>query len=88
MQTIQAAEARTHFLRILDDVERGESVLIARNGKTVARISPLTEIDRQAVEQAMEGMRALRQRIGKLSIEEILSARDEGRGICCGGDGR
>jgi len=68
MQTIQAAEARTHFLRILDDVERGESVLIARNGKTVARISPLTEIDRQAVEQAMEGMRALRQRIGKLSI--------------------
>jgi prevent-host-death family protein len=79
MQTIQAAEARTHFLRILDDVERGESVLIARNGKTVARISPLTEIDRQAVEQAMEGMRALRQRIGKLSIEEILSARDEGR---------
>jgi prevent-host-death family protein len=79
MQTIKAAEARTHFLRILDDVERGESVLIARNGKTVARISPLTEIDRQAVEQAMEGMRALRQRIGKLSIEEILSARDEGR---------
>jgi hypothetical protein len=33
MQTIQASEAKTHFLRILDVVERGESVLITRHGK-------------------------------------------------------
>ena len=79
MQIIQATEAGDHFLRILDDVERGESVRITRNGRTVARICPEAEIDREAVERATEGMRALRQRIGKLSIEEILSARDEGR---------
>jgi len=79
MQTIQASEAKTHFLRILDDVERGESVLITRHGKPVARISPHAEINREAVERATEGMRALRQRIGKLSLDEILSARDEGR---------
>jgi prevent-host-death family protein len=79
MQTIQASEAKTHFLRILDDVERGESIVITRHGKPIARISPETGIDRERVEQATEGMRALRQRIGKLSIEEILSARDEGR---------
>jgi len=79
MQTIQASEAKTHFLRILDVVERGESVLITRHGKPVARISPHAEIDRGAVERATEGMRALRQRIGKLSLDEILSARDEGR---------
>lgn len=79
MQTFQASEAKTHFLRILDDVERGESVLITRHGKPVARISPHAEINREAVERATEGMRALRQRIGKLSLDEILSARDEGR---------
>lgn len=79
MQTYQASEAKTHFLRILDEVERGESVLITRHGKTVARISPETKIDRERVQRATEGMRALRQRIGKLSLEEILSARDEGR---------
>jgi antitoxin (DNA-binding transcriptional repressor) of toxin-antitoxin stability system len=54
-------------------------VLITRHGKPVARISPQAEIDRECVQEATEGMRALRQRIGKLSLEEILSARDEGR---------
>jgi hypothetical protein len=45
----------------------------------VARIVPEAEIDRERVERAIEGIRALRQRTGKLSLEEILSARDEGR---------
>jgi prevent-host-death family protein len=79
MQTIQASEAKTKFLRILDDVERGASVVVTRHGKPVARIVPEAAVDRERVERATEGMRALRKRIGKLSLEEILSARDEGR---------
>lgn len=79
MQTLQASEAKTHFLRILNDIERGESVVITRHGRPVARIIPEIEIDRQRVQRAMEEMRALRKRIGRLSLEEILSARDEGR---------
>jgi prevent-host-death family protein len=78
-RTIQASEAKTHFLRILDDVERGETVIVTRHGRRIARISPETEIDQERVEKAMEEMRKLRARIGKLSLEEILSARDEGR---------
>jgi prevent-host-death family protein len=82
MQTIQASEAKTHFLRILDQVERGESVTVTRHGKTIARIVPVTPSDeerRERFERAMQGIRELRQKVGKLSIEEILSARDEGR---------
>ena len=79
MQSIQASEAKTHFLRILDDVERGESVIVTRHGKPIARITPEREIDPEKVKRAAESMRALRQRIGKLSLEEILSSRDEGR---------
>ncbi len=80
MRTIQASEAKTHFLRILDDVERGESVMITRRGKTVAKISPETQIDRRRVEQATENILALRKRINaKVSIEQILADRDEGR---------
>jgi prevent-host-death family protein len=79
MQSISTTEVQSRILHILDDVERGESVLITRNGKTVARISPEARIDREAVERATEGMQALRKRIGKLSLDEILSARDEGR---------
>ena len=79
MRTIQASEAKTKFLNILDDVERGETVVVTRHGKAVARITPEPEVDRERVKRAIEEMRALRRRIGKLSLEEILSARDEGR---------
>jgi prevent-host-death family protein len=79
MQTIQASEAKTHFLRILDDVERGESITVTRHGKEVAIISPKVKIDRERVQWAIDEMRAMRQRIGKVSLEEILSMRDEGR---------
>jgi prevent-host-death family protein len=79
MRTIQASEAKTHFLRILNEVERGESVIISRRGKRVTRLIPDSEIDGERVQRAVEGMRALRQRIGKVSLEEILSMKNEGR---------
>ncbi len=79
MRTFQAAEAKTHLLRILDDVERGESVLITRHGRRIARLIPQADIESERVENAIEQMKVLRQRIGRMSLEEILSARDEGR---------
>ena len=79
MQTIQASEAKTHFLRILDEVERGESVIITRHGKPVARISPQAEVDRERVQRAVESIREIRKRTKPVSIQEILSMRDEGR---------
>ena len=79
MRTIQASEAKTQFLKILDDIERGETVVITRHGKNIARIIPENEIDSERVQRAIDGMHALRAKIGRLSLEEILSARDEGR---------
>ena len=79
MKSIQASEAKTHFLRILDDVERGESVIITRRGKPVARISPQVEVDRERIQRAVESIRAIRKRTKPVSLAEILSARDEGR---------
>jgi len=79
MQTIQASEAKTHFLRILDRVERGETLVISRHGRPIARIIPETKKNGEDLVRAVAEMKALRQRIGRLSLEEILSARDEGR---------
>ena len=79
MKTIQASEAKTHFLRLLDQVERGETIVITRHGKPVARISPQAEVDGKRVKQAMESMRELRKRTKPVSLEEILAWRDEGR---------
>jgi prevent-host-death family protein len=79
METIQASEAKTHFLRILNRVEQGETVVITRHGRAIARLSPEATVDRARVRKAVEEMKALRKKIGHLSLEEILSARDEGR---------
>jgi prevent-host-death family protein len=79
MQTIQASEAKTHFLRILDQVERGESVIITRHGKPVARISPQAEVDHERVMRAAESILAIRKRTKPVSLEEILAARYDGR---------
>jgi prevent-host-death family protein len=79
MQTIQASEAKTRFLRILDDVERGESVIITRHGKQVACIIPGAEADRERVRRAAESILEIRKRTKPVSLEEILAARDEGR---------
>lgn len=79
MQTFQAAEAKTHFLRILDDVEQGESVIVTRHGKRVARIIPEAQIDRERVKKAMDAILEIRKRTKPVSLKEILEMRDEGR---------
>lgn len=79
VQTIQASEAKTHFLRILDRVERGETVVISRRGQPIARISPEVKKNGEDLVKAIADMKALRLRIGRLTLDEILSARDEGR---------
>jgi prevent-host-death family protein len=40
MDMINVHEAKTHLSRLLDRVERGEEIILARNGKPVARLSP------------------------------------------------
>ncbi|WP_432512232.1 type II toxin-antitoxin system Phd/YefM family antitoxin [Kineococcus sp. SYSU DK001] len=39
-QTVNVHEAKTHLSRLLEAVERGEDVVIARAGKPVARLVP------------------------------------------------
>jgi prevent-host-death family protein len=79
MKTVQASEAKTHFLRLLDEVERGETVIITRHGKPVARVSPQTEIDNDRKARAAANILEIRKRTKPISLAEILSTRDEGR---------
>jgi antitoxin (DNA-binding transcriptional repressor) of toxin-antitoxin stability system len=91
MQTIQASEVEAHFPRILDVVERGETVVITRHGEAIAHISAGAgietasktdaeiEIDPERVQRAKASIEEIRKRTKPVSLEEILSARDEGR---------
>ena len=79
MREIQASEAKAHFSSLLDDIERGETLVIKRHGKAVARIVPEGERRQEEIDRAVARIRAIRQRTQPVSIEEILAMRDEGR---------
>ena len=78
MREIQASEAKTHLPQLLDDVERGETLVITRHGRAIARIVPEIGLRRQEIDNAIDNIKALRKRTGKLTLEEIISARHEG----------
>jgi prevent-host-death family protein len=44
MREIQASEAKAHLPSLLDDVERGETLVITRHGKPIARIVPEADL--------------------------------------------
>lgn len=79
MRSIQASEAKTHLPRLLDEVERGETLIITRHGRPIARLVPEADRRIEEIGNAIDGIIALRKHTGRITVEEILSARDEGR---------
>jgi prevent-host-death family protein len=78
MREIQASEAKAHLASLLDEVERGETLVITRHGKAIARIIPETDRRQEEIDKAIEGIKALRPRTGKISVDELISAKHEG----------
>jgi prevent-host-death family protein len=79
MRQVQASDAKTHLPRLLDDVERGETIAITRHGRPVAHLVPAATQDRARIAKALAGIRTLRRQTKPMSTAEILSARDDGR---------
>ncbi len=78
MREIQASEAKTHVPQLLDDVERGETVVITRHGRAIARIVPEAHLRQAEVDRAIASIKALRQRTGKITVDALVSAKHEG----------
>jgi prevent-host-death family protein len=78
MREVQASDAKTHLPSLLDEVERGETLIITRHGKPIARIVPETDCRRTEIDRAMAAIEEFRKRMPSISLEEILSARHEG----------
>lgn len=83
MQHVGAFEAKTKLSALLDRVERGEEIMITRNGKAIARLVPANEdqdkLERQA--RAVDRLKALRESFKGRGItrDEIKDWVDEGR---------
>ena len=78
MRQIQASEAKTKFLQLLDDVERRHAG-DHRHGKPIARLVPEQERRQAEIEWAMKEIKKLRSRQERVTVAELISARDEGR---------
>lgn len=79
MKQIQASEAKARFLQLLDEVERGQSLIITRHGLPVARLSPEAERQKAMIGDAIRAIRNIQQKTKPMKVHEILAARDEGR---------
>jgi prevent-host-death family protein len=77
VRTVGVFEAKTHLSALLDDVERGETVLITRSGTPVAELRPVSA-RRMSRSEAVDELLAFPR--AKLepgeSIRELI---DEGR---------
>jgi prevent-host-death family protein len=76
---IQASGAKTHLPQLLDEVERGETIVITRHGRPIARLVPEAARRQAEVEATIDAIRAAGKRSGRISAADLLSARDEGR---------
>jgi prevent-host-death family protein len=78
MAEVGAFAAKTHLSRLLDQVERGETIIITRHGRPVARLTPVAGSSRDDRRQAIVQLKELRkgQTLGGLSLRELI---DEGR---------
>ncbi len=78
MREVQSSDAKAHLPQLLDDVERGETIIITRHGRPIARIVPEMDSREAATLKAMDRISAFRETMPRLSVDEILSARHEG----------
>lgn len=79
MKTVQTSIAKAQFAELLDEVERGETVVITRHGREIAEIRPSDAERRRIVAEARADIEEMRKTAPRVTAEEILAWRDEGR---------
>jgi prevent-host-death family protein len=78
MREVQASDAKAHLPSLLDAVERGETIVITRHGKPIARIIPEVDRRRAELDRVIAEIEEFRKTMPGIPLEEILSARHEG----------
>ncbi len=78
MREVQVSEAATDLPRLLDAVQRGETIALTRDGHAVAHLVPAPAVI-EPVEDILQRLRTLRERAEPMTTGEILAARNTGR---------
>jgi prevent-host-death family protein len=76
METVGSYEAKTHLPRLLERVERGETITITRHGKPIARLVPAEPTARRPeIAEVIDAMRTFQEQEAP-SLGDDLSIRD------------
>jgi prevent-host-death family protein len=79
MYTVGTFEAKTHFSALLEQVEKGELVIITKHGHPVAKLMPINEtVSKENIQTAIQAIKSFNRRhtLGGLEWKVL---RDEGR---------
>jgi antitoxin (DNA-binding transcriptional repressor) of toxin-antitoxin stability system len=79
MKHVNLSDARARFTELLEEVERGETLVISRDGEPAADASAPEDRRRAEARKAMEEIKEARKTAPRVMVEEILQWRDEGR---------
>ncbi|MBS0530648.1 MAG: type II toxin-antitoxin system Phd/YefM family antitoxin [Proteobacteria bacterium] len=79
MKHVQATELKAKLAELLDEVERGQTLVVTRHGKPIARIMPDEEAAIERSREAMQRIMEAREKAPKVTVEELLQWRDDGR---------
>ncbi len=71
MRVVNVHQAKTHLSRLIEEVEKGDEVVIARAGRPVARLVPLRPIKRLGL---LEGRLTVPEDFDAPLPEEIIAA--------------
>ena len=71
MQAVNIHDAKTHLSRLVEDAAHGKAFIIAKAGKPMVKVIPLTEADRSAT-------RRLGFMSGEIEIPDDFDRMDEG----------
>lgn len=75
--TVGATEAETRFSELLARAEQGESFTVTKNGRAVARITPVQPFDRDKARAAAEWIRQRLARGPRVSEEQAQQNWEE-----------
>jgi prevent-host-death family protein len=74
MRTVGIFEAKMHFSTLLEQVERGEEIMLTKHGKAVARLVPVGVVSRDQLADTVAQLKAFRRgrRLGDVSAKTLI----------------
>ena len=74
MRSVGTFEAKTHLSALLEQVERGEEIVITRHGKAIARLVPADAVSPRRLEHTVARLKGFRKgrRLGDLSAKTLI----------------